>query len=290
MRPRKWSRLDTQTDTETSRAHQGAGGRSPAEAPPRLPGRPTPSGEERSGALPRPRPRPSKTPEHRLSPQTRSTVRKRGLYFRASLKEGGAGWVLLAWGCRQDQFHRWRQVALTGELGAGLLGCGGRESGLLGRGAGGPACWGWGAGVWPAGAGPFSTPRGRPAPARAPPAGTPGPRCPLCLGAPAGPLPLQSRPGPLECSGSGRGPPPGVSPAPPSACREGALRTPAGPPAREPALGAGLGPSPPPRPSHLQIAARAARASGGASSCRSTSSSRASACLSGGGRGVVGGA
>ena len=138
MRPRKWSGLDTHTDTETFRARQGAGGRRPAEAPPRLPGRPTPAGEARSGA--RPRPRPSKTPEHRLSPQRRSRVRKRGLYFRASLKEGGAGWVLLAWGCRRDQLHRWRQVALTGELGAGLLGGGGAGVRPAGRGRGGSAC------------------------------------------------------------------------------------------------------------------------------------------------------
>lgn len=135
MRPRKWSGLDTHADPETSRARQGAGGRSPAEARHRLPGRPTPSGEERRGA----RPRPLKTPEHRLSPQRRSTVRKRGLYFRASLKEGGAGWVLLACGGRRDQLHRRRQVALTGELGAGLLGCAGRESGLLRRARSPPA-------------------------------------------------------------------------------------------------------------------------------------------------------
>lgn len=167
-------------------------------------------------------------------------------------------------------------------------------------GAGGRPAGVRGAGVRPAAPGPVPTRRGRPAPARAPPAGTRGPGRPLRLGAPAGSLPLQRRPGPLQCSVSGRGPPPGVSPAPPSACGEGALRIPGGPPggpgargappSREPALGTGLGPSPPPRPSHPPIAARAAGTSGCAGSRRSTSSSRASACLSGGGRGVVGGA
>lgn len=296
MRPRKWSGLDTHADPETSRARQGAGGRSPADARHRLPGRPTPSGEERRGA----RPRPLKTPEHRLSPQRRSTVRKRGLYFRASLKEGGAGWVLLACGGRRDLLHRRRQVALTGQLGAGLLGLGGGRqarwegelgAGLLGLGVGRQACCCGGPGPHPPG-----TPRARTRASRRDPGPWPPALSRRACRLSTSPAPAGSSAAfwvwagasPRSFSGSafslrGRsaedpgGPPggPGAGGAPPS---------------REPALGTGLGPSPPPRPSHPPIAARAAGASGCASSRRSTSSSRASACLSGGGRGVVGGA
>lgn len=289
MRPWKWSGLGTQADTEPSRAFAEQRRPEPAKG---LVG-----GVRRGPAQAAWSPRPLRRREERSTTPT-PTLKDPGAQTEPAEEEHGPQtWPLFPgelegrWGRveHRDQLRRRRQVALTGELEAGLLG---RGSGVrpTGRGSGGQACWG----------GPGPHPRGRPASARAPPAGTPDARRPLCLGAPAGSLPLQRRPGPLGCSGSGRGPPLRVSLAPLSACGEGALRIPGSPqggpgaggalPSRETALGAGLGPSPPPRPSHPPVTARAAGASGGASSRRSTSSSRASACLSGGGRGVVGGA
>ena len=136
------------------------------EAPPRLP-EPLPLLPERGRA----RPPPPIAPVAQAQPESWKMVRKRRLYFRAGL-EGRWGRVgPTGLGGRQGQLRRRRQVALAGELGAGLRGLGVRlwDPGARPR--------------WPAP--PFPCPRpprGRPAPAHPPLRGAPGTSRPLCLG------------------------------------------------------------------------------------------------------------